>query len=256
MKVKDNVLILAAGFGTRMGELGKILPKPLWPIDGTTLLAKQIQFARSITDGDIWVNVHHCKDLMCSYIQRFFPSVKIIIEDEILGSGGAVHNLLNVVGKKNDLITINSDVLYTLDQNDVKNFLAPIGHIRARLVSMPIFGNDGYNELVTDNGRLLAIQRPDKKGYKTYCGLGRINLSQIDYIGGSSAFFESVANYKSSSVEVCDYKSLQMRDYGTLDEYGAHFFYGSNFEVLIRSEIGCLKLIRVNKGYEASYISF
>ena len=41
----DECLIFSAGLGTRMGELGRILPKPAWPLFETTLLGAQIEFA-------------------------------------------------------------------------------------------------------------------------------------------------------------------------------------------------------------------
>ena len=40
MKV-DYGLILAAGFGTRMGDEGRRLPKPLWPIFEENLISEE-----------------------------------------------------------------------------------------------------------------------------------------------------------------------------------------------------------------------
>lgn len=253
MKVNDTVLILAAGFGTRMGEVGKNLPKPLWPIDQTTLLAKQIHFARNISDGDIWVNVHHCKDLMCSYLQRFFPSVKVIIEDEILGSGGAIHNLMKNAGISNNLITINSDVLYSLSESDIEKFLRPMGSARARLVSMPVDANQSYNALITENNKLVEITKPKNVKYRTYCGLGRIHLNGLKIVEGVSPFFETVAPYKSEKVEIDDLPSLKMKDYGTLEEYAAQFLKGTLSKVHIGSELGWLTLERCSGAILAKY---
>ena len=38
----DFAYILAAGKGTRMGEIGKVVPKPLWPIYEKSLLELQV----------------------------------------------------------------------------------------------------------------------------------------------------------------------------------------------------------------------
>lgn len=256
MKVNDTVLILAAGFGTRMGEIGKTLPKPLWPIAQTTLLAKQIQFARSISNGDIWVNVHHCKELMCDYLQRFFPSVKIIVEDEILGSGGAIHNLMKYAGVTNNLITINSDVLYSLSEFDIQKFLRPMDSTRARLVSMPVDANQSYNALITQNNILIEISKPLNTSYRTYCGLGRIQLDGLKIVDGVSPFFETVAPFKSEIVEIEDLPSLKMKDYGTLEEYCGQFFKDAMKKVHITSELGSLTLERQDQAIIANYKSY
>ena len=44
----DYALILSAGLGTRMGEIGKILPKVLWPIYFKSLLELQIRYCQSL----------------------------------------------------------------------------------------------------------------------------------------------------------------------------------------------------------------
>lgn len=243
----DTVLILAAGLGTRMGEIGKDLPKPLWPHKGSTLLARQIQFARQLTDGQIWVNTHHCADQIDSYLKRFFPSVKTVFEKEILGSGGAVHNLIQQEDIKGRLITINSDVLYSLSKDDQERFLSPLNDVCARLVSMSVENVEDYNELVCEGKRLIAINRAKKGPYKTYCGIGLIELKKIRPKLGVSSFFETVAPFKDQRVEVVDLQSLQTTDYGTLE----HFFKGSSR--IEKSEIGILNMAKNGATFEIIY---
>ena len=55
----ERVLILAAGLGTRMGPLGEVLPKVLWPVFEKTLLELQIHFARELGAKSIYVNTFH-----------------------------------------------------------------------------------------------------------------------------------------------------------------------------------------------------
>ena len=47
MKV-NKALILSAGFGTRMGEIGKTLPKILWPIFDKSLLELQVLYLKEM----------------------------------------------------------------------------------------------------------------------------------------------------------------------------------------------------------------
>ena len=53
-----RALILAAGKGTRMGEIGKVLPKVLWPIYERSLLELQVQYAKSLGIKDIYIKNH------------------------------------------------------------------------------------------------------------------------------------------------------------------------------------------------------
>ena len=43
--IVENALILAAGAGTRMGEIGKVLPKVLWPVFECSLLELEVLYA-------------------------------------------------------------------------------------------------------------------------------------------------------------------------------------------------------------------
>ena len=92
----DYCLILAAGFGTRMGSIGQKLPKVLWPVFEKSLLELQVAYARSLGAKRVFINLHH----MGEEIERFcqdraaFEDVTYLWErPEILDIGGAVHNL-------------------------------------------------------------------------------------------------------------------------------------------------------------------
>ena len=44
----DHILILSAGKGTRMGNIGKNLPKVLWPVLSKSLLELQVAYAQKL----------------------------------------------------------------------------------------------------------------------------------------------------------------------------------------------------------------
>ena len=80
MKV-DKALILSAGFGTRMGEIGKTLPKILWPIFDKSLLELQALYLKEMGVKDIFINLFHQKDKIIDYCKKneTFNDVKKII---------------------------------------------------------------------------------------------------------------------------------------------------------------------------------
>ena len=65
-----DVLILAAGLGTRMEELTQDLPKPLLPVQGKPLLEYAFNLIQPLKPNQIYVNTHYHSKLIDSYIKK------------------------------------------------------------------------------------------------------------------------------------------------------------------------------------------
>ena len=114
--MNDNfsVMILAAGFGRRMMPLTKNLPKPLLKINGITLLDNSINILKDLGCNNIVINTHYMHEKIYEHIKRRNDNLNInlIYENEILDTGGAIKNALNLFDKQ-DLIVMNSDIFWT-----------------------------------------------------------------------------------------------------------------------------------------------
>lgn len=105
-------LILAAGFGTRMGALGADRPKPLIEVAGRTLLEHALDIARAAGAGPIAVNAHHRAEQIAAHL-RGQPDIAVLHETpEILESGGAVKNAAEAF-PTGPMITLNADNVWT-----------------------------------------------------------------------------------------------------------------------------------------------
>ena len=102
-----DVLILAAGLGTRMEDLTKDLPKPLLPVKGKPLIDYAFDLIKPLQTENIYVNTHYHADLVQSHISKNYENIKISIEPEILGTGGGIKKI-----HQNDLIVLNTDNLW------------------------------------------------------------------------------------------------------------------------------------------------
>ena len=102
-----DVLILAAGLGTRMGDLTKDLPKPLLPVKGKPLIDYAFNLIEPLQTKNIFVNTHYHADLIQSYISNNYENIKISFEPEILGTGGGIKKI-----HQNDLLVLNTDNLW------------------------------------------------------------------------------------------------------------------------------------------------
>ena len=102
-----DVLILAAGLGTRMGDLTKDLPKPLLPVKGKPLIDYTFDLIEPLQTKNIFVNTHYHADLIQLHISKNYENIKISFEPEILGTGGGIKKI-----HQNDLLVLNTDNLW------------------------------------------------------------------------------------------------------------------------------------------------
>jgi MurNAc alpha-1-phosphate uridylyltransferase len=103
-----DVLILAAGLGTRMEELTQDLPKPLLPVQGKPLLEYAFNLIQPLKPNQIYVNTHYHAKLIDSYIKKNYENIHVSWEPEILGTGGGIKKI-----HQNDLLVLNTDNIWT-----------------------------------------------------------------------------------------------------------------------------------------------
>jgi mannose-1-phosphate guanylyltransferase len=90
-----NVILLAAGLGTRLLPLTSILPKCLMPIHGRPQLEywlRALDAAFGAGGADIVVNTHYLPELVREYLVHspWAGRVRLIHEPELLGTGGTL----------------------------------------------------------------------------------------------------------------------------------------------------------------------
>ncbi|MDI7228219.1 NTP transferase domain-containing protein [Leptospira santarosai] len=130
--------IPAAGFGTRMKELTKDVPKPLLPVNGIPLVYYSLfQAWKQNAEGAV-VNTHYLGEKIRKELETFslFPLVFSQETKEILGTAGGIRTGLERAGWMGETIGIvNPDFLYfpensfqipdSLSENDCLLYLLP-----------------------------------------------------------------------------------------------------------------------------------
>lgn len=221
----DFAYILAAGKGTRMGEIGKVLPKPLWPIFEKSLLELQVLWCLSLGVKKIYVNAHFHGDLVQKEMDRvsalYDVQLKVLHEDPLLDSGGCIHNLAQQkeIQYRGKFLLVNSDQFYFFSKKFMTDALSVFKtkDTPAVLFSLKVGIEDNYNETVLeDDGKLMAIEKVSaKEEYLTYSGLGIIDLERLVPVQGVSKFFESVADYKKKNIYFITPDKAEYWDFGT-----------------------------------------
>ncbi len=219
----DRVLILSAGKGTRMGKLGEVLPKPLWPIGKTTLLEFQIKYWLSVGVKEVYINVFHQKEILIEYLKEF-PNVHILEEPELLGVGGAIHNLARLEGinYSGNLLVSNVDVL-CFDETLFKGLYDELNNSDACL-NLFSTNNKAYREVCVENKKVVGLEQAKTDEFLTYSGLSLINLNSLKEVPGESNFFTSVCNFNENNIGVFHSETLEYWDFGTLERYHSSIY--------------------------------
>lgn len=104
-----DVMILAAGLGTRMRPLTDGTPKPLLKVAGTALLDRVAGLARAEGAGRIVVNAHHHAEQIEAYAQ--VAGYRVSREEKLLDTGGGVKAALPLL-EGDPILVMNADSLW------------------------------------------------------------------------------------------------------------------------------------------------
>ena len=220
----DYALILSAGLGTRMGEIGKKLPKTLWPVFYKNLLELQIDFCNDLGVKKIFINTHFLSEEIEKFIasDKKFEKIILLHEDPLLDSGGAIHNLASRgdVNYTGNVLLVNSDQFLFFDKKYYQEALIGLENSRASLFGIKVDKASKYNETILDESALIDIKKPSGlQDYVTYSGLGILKLDGLEPAPGITRFFETVANYKEERIEFIVPSKFEYWDFGTADIY-------------------------------------
>jgi NDP-sugar pyrophosphorylase family protein len=231
----DYCLILAAGFGTRMGTVGQKLPKVLWPVFEKSLLELQVAYARSLGISKIYINLHY----MGTEIEKFclgrpvFEGVKFLWEKpDILDIGGAIHNLASQpdIKYKGKLLVLNADQFFYLRKEDLDRFLQPVAKFPAALFTYWVNTSLGYNALEINSDRTVKSivnnkDLPPGKTVETYTGISFVDLSKLEKISGRSSFFDSVCPFSKKKIPAILLANVDYWDFGTVKRFWETTFH-------------------------------
>ena len=111
-------MIFAAGLGTRFKPWTDKHPKALAPVNGKSLLQRNIEYLQKYGITEVVVNVHHFADQIIDAVkQNKGWGSTIIISDEtneVLETGGGLLKARNLLEGDEPFVTINADILTDL----------------------------------------------------------------------------------------------------------------------------------------------
>lgn len=107
-----NVMIFAAGLGTRMRPLTNTTAKALIPVAGRALLDHALEQARAGAPDRIVVNAHHHADQIEAHLAAHRDVSCVLESGAVLETGGGLRNALPLLGP-DPVMTLNADAVWT-----------------------------------------------------------------------------------------------------------------------------------------------
>ena len=114
-----NALILAAGLGTRLGDLTSDRPKALVEVCGRTMLEHQLKHLSSAGFDRFVINIHHFAPKVKAFLEEhnnFGLDIRLSDEsDLLLDTGGGIRKAMRLFGGEQPVLVHNVDIFSSVD---------------------------------------------------------------------------------------------------------------------------------------------
>jgi NDP-sugar pyrophosphorylase family protein len=160
-----RAMILCAGFGSRLGDLTKHIPKPMLRIGDRPILAYIINNIARHGYNKIVINLHYHAKMISDYFgngDSFGVKIYYSFEEELLGTAGAVKKMEDFFGEEEEFLVHYGDVLTNQDYTEMLSF----HRIKKSLATLLLHQRLNSNSIVdidSDNKITKFIERPPKK---------------------------------------------------------------------------------------------
>ncbi len=149
-----SLMLFAAGFGTRMGELTADTPKPMLPLSGKPMIDHAVALARKADISAIVANTHYLSEEIEPHLDNL--GVKSCRErPDILDTGGGLRAASHLL--TSPTFTLNPDAAWLGPNPLTKLSNVWEDHMQALLLLVPadrVRGRDGPGDFSIENGQL------------------------------------------------------------------------------------------------------
>jgi mannose-1-phosphate guanylyltransferase len=177
--------ILAAGLGTRLRPLTYYCPKALIPVLNQPLLGVLLAQLKKWGCTEAAVNTHHLAEQVREFLDSRAPwgiELALSHEPEVLGTGGGLRVLGNLLGKET-FLAINADILTDLDLAAVFRLHRPDALATLVLHHHPSFNNVWIDE----SGRVVGLGQPPDRPFRpplAYTGVQVVSPEMLAHLAG------------------------------------------------------------------------
>lgn len=184
-RIQSVALIMAGGFGSRMGKLTDTTPKAMLKVNGVPLIEHILKKIIQSGIKRIYISIYYLKEKIINYFgtgEKYGVEIIYLHEDTPLGTGGA----LRLIQERNfdNILVTNCDILTDLNFIDFLSF-----HIKQKAIAtMAIKEHMIMNPFgVVEFNNADYIDTLEKPIYKSFinAGIYLLNIEALKVLGDS-----------------------------------------------------------------------
>jgi NDP-sugar pyrophosphorylase family protein len=155
-------MVLCAGYGTRLGDLTREIPKPMLSLGERPLLAYLLANLRARDFTEIAINLHFLPEVIPGYFgdgAGMNVALTYVREEKLLGTAGGIKNMETFLGGSDPFLVQYGDVLTDQDFSAMLRFHRE----RLALATLLVHHRARSNSVVTMDaeGRIIGfLERP------------------------------------------------------------------------------------------------
>jgi choline kinase len=169
--MKKDIIILAAGVGSRLRPLTDLVPKCLVAVNGEAILERVLKQLNATTDVDknIFIVTGYKSDVLTDFVDRLGIPVNYVpnVDFETTNNMYSLNLALKQTDPQADLVIINADCFY--DQQIVSNILHAKGNFIA--VDKGVFSAESMKVKTDADGRIIAMAKVLTEAPGTYVSM-------------------------------------------------------------------------------------
>ena len=179
-----TLLILAGGFGTRLRTVVSDVPKPLAPVCGQPFLKYLVK--NSISQGVREIvfllffeatKIEKMLEQMAEESVLTGVSIKTIVEEKPLGTGGSVLNAIDSLEIEESFILMNADTWLGSGLKSIDKSISP------SLAVVNVNDTSRYGQVITSSGLVKQFHEKASTRKKGLINAGLYHLSYKDFQG-------------------------------------------------------------------------
>ena len=177
---KNNLfIIMAGGFGKRLQPYTNKLPKPLLKVKNKEIIKHIIDHASKFNFKNFLIKNFYKKNLIKKFVKKNFNQNFLFIEEkEPLGTAGS---LSLIEHQKQDFIVCNSDIITSIDFNEVLNFHKSNNAI-ATVVLKKIKNKSPYGQVNIEGLKINAFYEKKITEYFAVAGIYVFSPKVLRYL--------------------------------------------------------------------------
>jgi len=186
VKRPRKAVVLAAGLGTRMGELSADLPKAMVPLWGKPAIGGVIDLLEDWGVRQVLVNLHHGPDPVFAYLRDIRePEISCSWEPKVLGTGGALKRAEWFIDEA-PFWVVNADIAADVMPGP---FLHAYEKIRP-VAALWLDSARGPRTVEMKNGKITDFRsrHPGRPGTYTFCGLHLVSPGVVRFFPDEDVF--------------------------------------------------------------------